>query len=144
MGKIILFDKDNYINKQLAQIIQDRLSHVKMKLVSSCEECMTELQVSTPDILMMGANVSDCNCLELIVQIRKMYPGIIIILITDYDIDEYRKDAILKGANHIISREIWTGTEILALINTIIASKTNQAAAACNEVMPLGGLDPTK
>ena len=127
MDRIILFEKNNYINKQLAQIIQDRLSHVKMKLVSSCEECMTELQVSTPDILMIDSNVSDCNSLDLIARIRQMHPGIIIILITDYDIDEYRKDAILKGANHIISRELWTGAEILALINTILTTKKNQA-----------------
>ena len=128
MGRIIFFDKDNYINKQLAQMIQDHLSNVTIKLVSCREECLTELQVSTPDILMMGTNVSDCNCLELIVQIRKMYPGITIILITDYDIDEYRKDAILKGANHIISRDIWSGSEILALLNTTLITKTNQAS----------------
>jgi DNA-binding response OmpR family regulator len=126
MGRIILFEKDSYVNKQLAHIIQDRLLDVKIKIVFSCEECLTELQVFTPDILMLGANVTDCKSLDLIVQIRQMYPGIIIFLITDYDIDEYRKDAILKGANHIISKEVWTGAEILALINTTLTTKTNQ------------------
>jgi len=126
VGKIILLEKDNYINNQLSRVIEDRLSHVTIKLVSDCNECLTEMQVSHPDILMMGANVSDCNCLDMITQFRKIYPGITIILITDYSIDEYRKDAILKGANHVISRDIWTSNEILALINTILSSNNDK------------------
>jgi len=134
MGKIILLEKDNSINNQLTRIIEDRLSHVKIKLVSNCDECLTEMQVSTPDILMMGANVSDCNCLDMIARFRKMYPGITIILITDYNIDEYRKGAILQGANHVISRDLWTGTEILALINTILTGKTDRASTGAEGV----------
>ena len=134
MSRIILFEEDSYISKQLAQIIQDSFSNVKIKLVLSYDECLAEIQTLTPDILMAGANVSNCNCLDMIAEIRKKYPGIIIILITDYNIDEYRKEAILKGAHHIISMDIWTGTEILALINTILTTKTNKASIGNGEL----------
>ena len=55
-----------------------------------------------------------------------MHPGVCIILVTDYNIDEYRKDAILRGASHIVSKELWTGNEITALIKTILMTKENQ------------------
>jgi DNA-binding NarL/FixJ family response regulator len=125
MSCILLYEKDGFISKELIQIIQSHFSRVDIKIVLSCEECLAELRDSTPDILMMGSNVADCNGFDLIVQTRKMHPGVCIILITDFNIDEYRKDAILRGASHIISKELWTGNEITTLINTILMTKEN-------------------
>ncbi len=126
MSCILLYEKDGFISKELIQIIQSHFSQVDIKTVSSCEECLAELRDSTPDILMLGSNVADCNGFDLIVQTRRMHPGVCIILITDYNIDEYRKDAILRGASHIVSKELWTGNEIVTLINTILVTKENQ------------------
>ena len=126
MSSIILYEKDGFISRELVQIIQNRFAHIVVKMVISCDECLTELRNFSPDIVMLGASVSDCNALDMVGQIREMRPGVCIILITDYNIDEYRKDAILKGANHIISKELWTGDEILALINTILMTKENK------------------
>ena len=126
MSGLLLYEKDGFISKELIQIIQSHFSQVDIKTVLSCEECLAELRDSTPDILMLGSNVSDCDGFDLIVQTRKMHPGVCIILITDYDIDEYRKDAILRGASHIVSKELWTGNEIVALINTILITKENR------------------
>lgn len=126
MSSILIYEKDGFISKELIQIIQNSFSQVDIKTVLSCEECLAELRDSTPNILMLGSNVADCNGVDLIDQTRKMHPGVCIILITDYNIDEYRKDAILKGASHIISKELWTGKEIVALIKTILATKESQ------------------
>ena len=126
MSCILLYEKDGFISKELIQIIQSHFSQVDIKTVLSCEECLAELRDSTPDILMLGSNVADCNGFDLIGQTRKMHPGVCIILITDYNIDEYRKDAILRGASHIVSKELWTGNEIVALINTILITKEGQ------------------
>ena len=125
MSCILLYEKDGFISKELIQIIQNSFSQVDINIISSCEECLAELSDSTPDILMLGSNVVDCNGFDLIVQTRKLHPGVCIILITDYNIDEYRKDAIIKGASHIISKELWTGKEIVALIKTILTTKEN-------------------
>ena len=126
MSSILLYEKGGFISKELIQIIQSHFSQVDIKIVSSCEDCLAELSDFTPDILMLGSNVADCNGFDLIGQTRKMHPGVCIILITDYNIDEYRKDAILRGASHIVSKELWTGNEIVTLINTILITKENQ------------------
>ena len=126
MSSILIYEKDGFVSKELIQIIQNSFSQADIKMVSSCEECLAELRDSTPNILMLGSNIADCNGFDLIGQTRKMHPGVCIILITDYNIDEYRKDAILKGASHIISKELWTGKEIVALVKTILTTKENQ------------------
>jgi len=125
MSRILFYEKEGFISKELIKIIQNSFSQVDIKTVLSCEECLAELRDSTPVILILGSNVADCNGFDLIVQTRKLHPGVCIILITDYNIDEYRKDAIIKGASHIISKELWTGKEIVALIKTILTTKEN-------------------
>lgn len=126
MSSLLLFEKEGFISKELIQIMRNRFSHESIKMVLNYEECLTELSDFTPDVLMLGANIPCCNSLDFIEQIRQMYPGVCIILSTDYNIDEYRKEAILKGASHVVSKELWTGNEILALINTIFITKKSQ------------------
>ena len=126
MSSLLLFEKEGFLSKELIQIIQNRFSHESIKMVLNYEECLAELCDFTPDILMLGGNIPSCNSLDFIEQIRQMYPGVCIILNTDYNIDEYRKEAILKGASHVVSKELWTGNEILALINTIFITKKSQ------------------
>jgi DNA-binding NarL/FixJ family response regulator len=126
MGRILLFERSTVFKDTLLQIIEGRFPDVVTKLVLSNEECLTEMKNITPDILFLG--FSDQSGIELgfLEQVRERFPGVSIVLFTDYDIDEYRKDAILRGANHIISKESWTGDEILALINTILKTRESK------------------
>jgi DNA-binding NarL/FixJ family response regulator len=89
------------------------------------EDCLAEIEDVLPDILILGVNIYTDNELVLLDQIREKYPGVSVILFTDYGIDEYRKEAILRGANYTISKDLWTGSEILALINTILITRDN-------------------
>jgi len=123
MNKILLYEQNTFFKKSLLGIIKSRFPDVVTKSVLSREECLAEISTFRPDILFMGFKSNTGTVLALMEDIRKRQPSISIILFIDYYIDEYRKEAILKGASHIISRELWTGNEILALIDTILASK---------------------
>lgn len=123
MNRIVLFEKNPFFRESLLRIIEYRFPDVVTKSVFSPEECMTEMSTFIPDILILGLNAYSGTELALLDHIHKKHPSANIILFTDYNIDEYRKEAILKGASHIISRELWTGNEILALISTIFRSK---------------------
>jgi len=89
----------------------------------SSEEYLSEAKDFKPDILILGINIyTGTNELDILPRLREKHPTASIILFTDYTIEEYRKVAILRGANYIISKESWTGNEILALIKTILVS----------------------
>ena len=123
MKRILLCEKNIYFKEALLQIIKSRFSEVNIKSVVSGEDCVTETKVFRPDILILGTNIyTSINELDILQNIREKHPDVNIILFTDYTIEEYRKEAILRGATHIISKETWTGNEILALMKTILAS----------------------
>jgi len=133
MGKILLFEKNTFFRQLLLQILQYRFPHTAIKGVSSQEECLIEATDFKPDILVLGVNSYAYQEFDLLNHMREKYPGLTIILCTDYDIDEYRKEAILKGASHVISKELWTGKEILALINTLLTNKGNLASPSLED-----------
>lgn len=123
MNRILLVEKNTFIRDALRQILHGRFSSLIIKDVLCHEECLSEMQGFKPDILILGIEENNKKGLEGLRQIREQYPATVIVLFTDYEIEEYRKEAVLKGANHIISKELWTGNDILALMKTILATK---------------------
>jgi DNA-binding NarL/FixJ family response regulator len=134
LKKILLCEKNKYFKDALLQIIQPRFPDVKIRWIVSGEECVAESNQYKPDILILGTNIySSTNELDILQHIRENHPTVNIILFTDYTIEEYRKEAILRGATHIISKETWSGNEILALMKTILASNQKQNSKKADE-----------
>lgn len=120
MSRILLFEKNEFFRDALMQIIQSHFLHINTLSVLDFDDCLAKLDNFKPDILILGINSYMGKGLDQIDRIRKVSPRLNIILFTDYDIDEYRKEAILRGANNIIIKELWTGEEILALLRTVL------------------------
>lgn len=123
MNKILLFEKNEFFRESLRRIIECRFPDAAVKFVLTRKDCLTLISTFIPDVLLLGLKSYSGIELSLVDQIHQQHPSVSILLLTDYNIDEYRKEAILKGASHIIPRELWTGNEILALIGTILTAK---------------------
>jgi DNA-binding NarL/FixJ family response regulator len=121
MKRLLLCEKNTLLRNALLRIIQRRFPHIDIKWVLSGEECLAGAKDFRPDLLILGAGLYGEKSLDLLEQIRASHPAVTIIVFIDYDIDEYRKDAILRGADHVIARELWTGNEIVSSIHTILA-----------------------
>lgn len=107
----------------MREIVQNRFPSLIVKEVMCHENCLVEMGDFKPDVLIFGATGRNQKDMEDLQKIRGSFPATVIVLFTAYENEEYRKEGIMKGANHIISKELWTGNEILALIKTILATK---------------------
>jgi len=126
MKKILILERNTFIRDSLRNILQGRFPDVVIKEELSFDECEIEMRDFKPDILFIGALAERGNGFERLHQLRVTCPTAVIILLTEYDIDEYRKEATMAGVNHVISKELWTGSEILALVETILLTKNYQ------------------
>ena len=126
LNKILLFERNTFFRNSLRKILQDRFPDVAIKEVSLFEECVSEMRDFKPDILFIGSDEQSSKGLKRLHQIRNSFPAANIIFFTEYDIDEYRKGAVMAGVNYVISKDLWTGSEILALVQTILKTKNYQ------------------
>lgn len=123
MNKILLLERNDYIRNSLGNILQGRFPDVVIKEVFSLDECEIAMRDFKPDILFKGSAVKNGDGLEMVHLLRVSSPATTVILFMQYDIDEYRSEAIKAGVNYVISIELWTGGEILALVETILMMK---------------------
>lgn len=63
------------------------------------------------------------NGLKLTEKIKKLYPEITIIILTNYDLPEYREAGVRFKANHFFSKDSMTHQEVNALVKSILSEK---------------------
>jgi DNA-binding NarL/FixJ family response regulator len=123
LNRILLCEKNKHFKEAILRLLRYRFPDLDIKLVLSSKECLAASKEFKPDIMMLGVDIySGAYELDILQHLRENQPDVNVILFTEYTIDEYRKEAILRGANHIISKDSWTGNEILALVKTILVS----------------------
>ena len=76
-----------------------------------------------PDLVFMDIRLPGESGLELTKRIKESHPHIAIIILTDYDLPEYREAARCGGADGFISKGALNLTDIGALIETIFPGR---------------------
>lgn len=132
MSSILLFERNEFFAEMLLQIIATRFPRLTLRWVRSREKCLNETLNYPPDILILGVELYNGKELDLLSLIRRKVTGISIILLTDYEIEVFKNEAALRGADHVVSKEMSTGREILALVNSILAPATLEQGIADN------------
>lgn len=120
MNRILLIEENAFIREALRQILQSRFPFLIIEEVYCYEDCINEMGDFKPDILFLGIRDYESSGLAELLKLRELFPAAVIILFTDYETDEYRRKGFLTGANYIISKDLWTGNEILNLMKTIL------------------------
>ena len=83
------------------------------------EEAMQKVEDSLPHIVFMDIKLPDENGLEITRKIKARYAKIRIIIITSYDLPEYREAADQYGADHFLAKGSSSREEIIALVDDI-------------------------
>ena len=71
-----------------------------------------------PDIVFMDIQLPGENGLELTKKIKMIYPDVTVIILTGYDLPEYRQAARQSEADHFVSKDSQP-SDILDLVESI-------------------------
>jgi DNA-binding NarL/FixJ family response regulator len=121
--RILICEENKFFRQSLLDILLSRFSDIVIKVGEDTGECLRELQECSPHILFMDLYRKGQEGLGMIRCVREKHPAAIIIAFTEYDLDEYRAAALFAGVNHVIPKELWTGGEILALVETLLKNR---------------------
>jgi len=89
------------------------------------KEILQKIDLRRPDLIFMDIKLPGESGLELTRKIKTDHPTIIIIILTSYDLPEYREAAREHGADYFLSKGSSTGEEILALVESILSGADN-------------------
>lgn len=98
-ARLLVVDDDSTIRAMLTEFLTERYS---VKAVSGGQEALQVLQGESFDLVLSDINMPGMTGFQLIRQIRSLYPGTKVALITDYNVDTYIKTALDENITNII------------------------------------------
>jgi CheY-like chemotaxis protein len=86
------------------------------------EEALRKINTHFPNLIFMDINLPGENGLELTRKIRTAHPERPIIILTSYDLPEYRQVAYQHGANSFLVKGSFTLEELITEVESLISA----------------------
>lgn len=121
MTNAMIVEDNVSFRQELIGLLSSRFPLMKFEQAGDGKEALRKISNLLPDLIFMDIKLPGVNGLELTSKIKSSYSDIIIIILTSYDLPEYRDAAKQSGANYFISKGSSSAEEILALVESILS-----------------------
>jgi len=123
MFKTMLVEDNTIFRESLRDSLRLQFPAMEITEIGNGEEALKRIDSLSPHLIFMDIRLPGQNGLELTKKIKKLYPEIIIVILTNYDLPEYREAAARFKADHFLSKDSMTHREVSALIKLILSEK---------------------
>jgi len=105
MVTALVVEDNEFFRKSFKKILNDRFPPLVVIEAGTCREALQMCLDCLPDLIFADINLPDGNGLELSRTLRSRHPKIIILVLTSYDLPEYRQAALANGANYFFPKD---------------------------------------
>ena len=105
MTKALIVEDNRAFRLALAEVLHSHYPSLKIDLETDGDGLFSKIEAFHPDIIFMDIRLPGENGLGLAKKIKKNYPGITIVILTSYDLPEYRDAARRSGADYFIAKD---------------------------------------
>jgi DNA-binding NarL/FixJ family response regulator len=123
MLKTLIVEDSAVFRKAFKEALCIRFPFMAIEEALDGKEALEKVTTFLPELIFMDIRLPGQNGLELTRRIKTSHPDITIIILTDYDLPEYREAARCGGADGFISKGALNLTDIGALIETIFPGR---------------------
>jgi CheY-like chemotaxis protein len=117
--KVLIVEDSTLFRQLLRETMHDRFPSIEIHEAADGEEAFQEIETSRPALIFMDIRLPGENGLELTKKIKARYPNIIVIILTGYDLPEYREFSC-QYADYFFSKDSSTADNIFTLVQSIL------------------------
>lgn len=122
-GLKVLIVEDSTVFRQLfKKTLQERFSSIEIYEAGDGEEAFKKIESLRPNLIFMDIGLPGENGLELTKQVKARHPNIIVIILTGYDLPEYR-ELSSRYADYFFSKDSSTTENIFTLVESILPTR---------------------
>jgi len=118
LKRIFIVEDNAFFLQFLKETLHARFPLADILEAANGEEALQKIKTFPPDAIFMDLRLPGENGLELTRKIKAQYPNISIVILTNYDLPEYREAAYQSGADHFLSKD-----SFLKMINSISSNR---------------------
>ena len=119
MFQMLIVDDNAPFRQSLREMLREQFSTMGVEEAEDGEDALDKLETLSPHLVFMDIKLPGQNGLEVTREIKARYPGIRVIILTSYDLPEYREAAENYGADYFLSKGSSSREEIIALVDSI-------------------------
>ena len=105
MERILIVEDNAFFLQFLKETLRPRFPSTEIIGASNGEEALQKIKTLPPDAIFMDLRLPGENGLELTKRIKVQYPEVIVVILTNYDLPEYREAAYQCRADHFVSKD---------------------------------------
>ena len=125
---ILLVEDNSTFRKSLKEMLALRFPGLEFEEASNGEEALQKLKNICPDLVFMDIRLPGKNGLEVTKMIREAKTDVEVVILTSYDIPEYRSAALSSGASHFFVKGSSGSDEIANCVKSILQRKGKDPA----------------
>ena len=119
----VLIVEDSTLFRQLfKEALNNRFPSVEIYEAIDGEEALQKVDTVRPNLIFMDIRLPGENGLQVTQKIKSRYPNITVIILTGYDLPEYR-EACSEYADYFFSKDSSTTDNIFTLIESIFPNR---------------------
>jgi DNA-binding NarL/FixJ family response regulator len=119
MNTILIVEDDAVFRRMLKSILLSRFPSMVVYEAPEGTGAWKKIRATHPDLIFMDIRLPGENGLVLTKKIKDRYPDIAVIILTSYDLPEYREAAQQMGAEYFLSKGSTRPGEIVELVELI-------------------------
>jgi two-component system response regulator YesN len=123
MFRALIVEDSNFFRQLLKEALHSRFPKMDITEAIDGVEALQKIETLLPDLIFMDIKLPGESGLELTKKIKTQYPDIIIIILTGYDLPEYREAASQYKVNYFLSKGSATKEHIAALVKSLLSER---------------------
>jgi DNA-binding NarL/FixJ family response regulator len=121
--KVLIVEDSGYFRQFLKETLQSGFPEMEILEAVDGEQALKKITALLPHLVFMDIRLPGESGLEITRKIKAQYPDISVIILTSYDLPEYREAAKEYQADHFLSKGTTTMESILALVKSILSNQ---------------------
>jgi DNA-binding NarL/FixJ family response regulator len=120
MHKILIVEDNTSFRYSLKELLAAQFPLIPIEEAGDGDEAMQKFDSFHPDLVFMDIKLPGESGLELTRKMKLRYPEMKVVVLTSYDLPEYREAAARNGANQFLVKGTSTREEILKLVESLL------------------------
>lgn len=121
MFRILIVDPNDPFRQSLKKVLGSRFPFVDIQEAADGDEGLQKVDAFHPGLIFLEIHLPAETGLDLAGRIKADHPDTIIIILTSYDLPEYKIAAEKMGIDHTVPKDDWTGEDMIALVQSILS-----------------------
>jgi DNA-binding NarL/FixJ family response regulator len=121
MKQVLIVDDSEPIRERLAALLAESAQIQVVGQAGNSRDAWEAVRFLKPDIVILDIRMPGSNGIALLKQIKARYPEMTVIMLTNFDNTQYRRQCRLLGANYFLNKTM----EFEKIVETITGSPTH-------------------